>query len=436
MGTRSVHLAYGKDGFTLQFDDDRIEATIVLPKDPAPLANPQESFLEAVCAPLGSPALREVAHKALERVRAEHRQPKVVIAIADHTRPVPDRLLVPWLVDFLKISDAAVSMLIGTGSHRGSTEQEWKRMLGQASERFRILNHDCQDPALVFVGNSKCGGACWLNPEWVQADLRLATGFIEPHFYAGFSGGSKAVVPGIAGLETIRHFHRASLIENPSTTWGSHEGNPLQALTREMTAFCPPHFIVNVTLNRAKEITGFYAGGVGTAHDAGCREALNESIVRLPRRFPVVVTTNGGFPHDQNFYQTVKGISAASRIVEPNGTILAISQCEQGLPSEGAFERILAKPLETQELYNSIVASKVTEQDQWQVQTLLQCLAKARVILNSTLNAENRALTRTSHTSNPNRTLQQLAEAYPAAKMPVAILPLGPLTIPEVCESV
>lgn len=157
MGTRSVHLAYGKDGFTLQFDDDRIEATIVLPKDPAPLANPQESFLEAVCAPLGSPALREVAHKALERVRAEHRQPKVVIAIADHTRPVPDRLLVPWLVDFLKISDAAVSMLIGTGSHRGSTEQEWKRMLGQASERFRILNHDCQDPALVFVGNSKCG---------------------------------------------------------------------------------------------------------------------------------------------------------------------------------------------------------------------------------------------------------------------------------------
>nr|MBA3707451.1 DUF2088 domain-containing protein [Planctomycetota bacterium] len=272
----------------------------------------------------------------------------------------------------------------------------------------------------------------WINRAYVDADLRLATGFIEPHFYAGFSGGSKAIVPGIAGLRTVQHFHRASIIAHPRTTWGDIASNPLQALTREMVALCPPDFIVNVTLNLAKAITGVFAGEVRAAHDAGSTRAIAEAMVTVPRSFPVVVTTNSGYPLDQNYYQTVKGISAAARIVEPGGTILVASECRNGLPREGEAAAILATPKPSAELLASILASTHTRHDQWQVQTLLQCLAKARVVLHSTLSAEDRALTRVAHTDDLMATLDQLQRAWPSGKLPVAILPMGPLTIPSI----
>jgi nickel-dependent lactate racemase len=359
----------------------------------------------------------------------------VVIVIADHTRPVPDSLLVPWIVQELGVPDQSVTILVGTGTHRGSTPEELRKMLGPAAERFRVVNHDCEAARdLVFLGTSSCGGPCWMNRIWVDADLRLATGFIEPHFYAGFSGGSKAVIPGIAGLETVRHFHRAPLIADANATWARIADNPLQRLTREMTSFCPPHFIVNVTLNRDKEITGVYAGHVAAAHDAGCEAATREAIIPVHRRYPAVVTTNSGYPLDQNFYQTVKGISAAARIVEPGGVILAVSRCNKGLPEEGEFASILADPRTDAELHRAIQNAGITRHDQWQVQTLLQCTEKARVILYSELPDQDRRLTRTDHTDDPAQTLRQLAAAA-RHPLPVAILPLGPLTVATVREN-
>lgn len=423
----TVRMAYGERGYDLALDDALIEATVILPVDPPALADAHAAFLTAVRASHGTPPLSTLVRAALAEVRG--RAPRVVIAIADHTRPVPDHLLIPWLVEELGVPDSAVTILIGTGTHRGSTPDELKRMLGPAAGRFAVVNHDCHDPALVQVGNSSCGGECWLNHRWVEADLRLATGFIEPHFYAGFSGGSKSIVPGIAGLKTVQHFHRASLIADPATTWGDVAHNPLQRLTREMTALCPPHAIVNVTLNRAKAITGVFAGAVGAAHDAGCAAALHEATTPVARRFPVVVTTNSGYPLDQNFYQTVKGISAAARIVERGGTILSLSRCNVGLPDEGEFRAILADPRPTPELHCAIQATAVTRHDQWQVQTLLQCLEQARVVLHSELTPAQRAHTRTGHTDDPAGLLAELARAH-GGRLPVAVMPLGPLTIP------
>jgi nickel-dependent lactate racemase len=432
---RSVKLAYGELGYDLALDLPGLLPEVLLPANPPPLPDPQAGFLDAVQFPHGSPPLAEVARRAFELPRAKGRLPSVVIAIADHTRPVPDRLLVPWIVQELGIPDECVTILVGTGTHRGSTPQELRKMLGAAADRFRVINHDCEATNdLVLLGTSSCGGPCWMNRHWVGADLRVATGFIEPHFYAGFSGGSKAVIPGIAGLETVRHFHRASLIAQPNATWARLADNPLQRLTREMTALCPPHFIVNVTLNRDKEITGIYAGNVTAAHDAGCAAATEEATIPVPRRYPVVVTTNSGYPLDQNFYQTVKGISAAARIVEPSGVILAVSRCNNGLPEEGEFAHILADPRPDLELHLAIQCAKTTQHDQWQVQTLLQCLEKARVILFSELPEKARALTRTSHTSDPAETLRQLAAAA-GKPLPVAILPLGPLTVATVREN-
>ncbi|MBA3684665.1 MAG: nickel-dependent lactate racemase [Planctomycetes bacterium] len=418
-----LNLAYGTTGLPLELDDARFDATVLLPKDPPAHPDPRAAFAAAVARPLGARPLAELA-----RAKAPKR---VAIAIADHTRPVPDHLLVPWIVEQLGVNDAAITIIIGTGTHRGSTGEELARMLGAAAGRFRIVNHDCQrQDELVLLGRSRCGGECWLNRAWVEADLRIATGFIEPHFFAGFSGGSKGVVPAIAGLATVQHFHRAALIAHPRTTWGDPAGNPLQALTREMTALCPPDFIVNVTLNLRKEITAVYAGETIAAHDAGCAAALHEAMIPVSRRYPVVVTTNSGYPLDQNFYQAVKGISAAARIVEPGGTIIAVSRCNNGLPDEGEFRRLLADPRPSDQLLAAILASERTPHDQWQVQTLLQCGAGARIVLYSELPSGDQRLTRTAHTRDIAATLETERCRRALDRLPVAVLPMGPLTIP------
>jgi nickel-dependent lactate racemase len=428
----STLLAYGEEGLLLPLNIPNLLPEVFLPQDPPALSNPHEYFRQAVRKPFGSASLSSIANDALAIPRSQGRLPSVVIAIADHTRPVPDRLLVPWIVQEIGVPDECITILVGTGTHRGSTPVELRKMLGKAADRFRVANHDCTASGdLVLLGTSTCGGECWMNRHWVSADLRLATGFIEPHFYAGFSGGSKAIIPGIAGLETVRHFHRASLIAQPNATWARLQDNPLQRLTREMTGLCPPHFIVNVTLNRAKAITGVYAGNVTAAHDAGCSVALHEATIPVKRRYPVVVTTNSGYPLDQNFYQTVKGISAAARIVEPGGIILSVSRCNMGLPEEGDFAGILSDPRSNLDLHLAIQCSKTTRHDQWQAQTLLQCLDKARVILHSELSPRDKARTRTEHTDDPSLFLRELASRSPVP-LPVAILPLGPLGIPTI----
>jgi len=433
--SNSISLAYGTEFFEFNTNLPGLEFDVFLPDSPAALSDARSNFNAAIENPLNSPPFLAVAKDALRASLDEGRKPKVVIAVADHTRPVPDRLLVPWLADQLDLPDECITILIGTGTHRGSTPDEINRMFGSAAGRFNVVNHNCQSqPDLVFVGKSSCGGECWLNRHWVEADLRITTGFIEPHFYAGFSGGSKALIPGIAGLQTVRHFHRASLIDSPEVTWAKLEGNPLQKLTREMAALCPPHFVVNVTLNRDKDITGIFAGELVAVHNAGSKVSLEEATVSVSRRYPIVITTNSGYPLDQNFYQTVKGLSAASRLVEPGGVILVLSKCENGLPSEGEFASILSDSRTNDELYQFILDTKVTKHDQWQVQTLLQCLAKAKIIMYSNLSPSDRLITRTDHTDDPIATLLEIVASSSLDTLPVAILPLGPLTIPVVAQ--
>lgn len=417
-------LSYGKGSLPLHLDDHKFNVTLITPDNPPPLKDARQAFTKAALNPIGTHPLRQLVSKKSPR--------KVAIAISDHTRPVPDGLLLPWVIDELELNKSAITILIGTGTHRDSTREELQAKLGeQLLKQVHVINHHCLDREdVIYLGKSSCGGPCWLNRHWVEADLRIATGFIEPHFYAGFSGGSKAIVPGIAGIETIRHFHRASLIDNPTTTWGQLENNALQSLCREMVQLCPPDFIVNVTLNLEKSITGIFVGDVIEAHRAGARQAGKEAIIKTGRKFSAVVTTNSGFPLDQNYYQTVKGISAASRICENEGHIIVASSCSQGLPSEGEFAEILGQNLSDADLLEQLRNNKITRHDQWQAQSLLQSATRFHLHLKSELPAEKQPFTRAQPCTDVSKTLETIRQQLDVDCLDVAIMPRGPLTIP------
>ena len=422
----SFRLAYGKTYLEVKVDTSRFDVTTLNPKNAPGLDNPHDVFLEKASSPMNARPLSTLTE------RKGRPSPEVVIVIADHTRPVPDHFLVPWIVDLLGVDDTRVSILVGTGTHRPSSKDELRRMLGEDNlDRFRVLCHDCRDTSsLVLKGESSCGGRCLLNRVYCEADIRIATGFIEPHFFAGFSGGAKAIVPGIAGLETIRHFHRSELIAHPDTTWGETKSNPLQYLAREMVSFCPPDCIVNVSLNHQKAITGFFIGDYIDSHDNGCRDVFRESCVHVSKKFPLVITSNSGYPLDMNFYQTIKGISAASRIVEKGGSIIVASECSQGIPDGSHFNKTMRRGISSRDLLQEIMERKTAAYDDWQVQVLLEILKDHDVFLYSAMDPALQETARVDFIYDIKSKMDALREASGLATMPVAVLPLGPLTIP------
>jgi len=222
-----------------------------------------------------------------------------------------------------------------------------------------------------------------------RADKRLVVGFIEPHFFAGFSGGAKGIVPGVAGVDTILHLHNYDLIAHPHSTWGEFENNPIQREIAEMVAHCPPDFLVNVTLNSDKEISALFAGDYREAHKRGCERAKSTSMTPVPNRFPIVVTSNSGFPLDQNLYQTVKGISVAERIVEDGGDILVASECSDGIPNHGNFGSILQKADTPEAVDDWIRNLNDMMLDQWQAQILTGILKRASVAIYSALDSDS-----------------------------------------------
>ena len=421
-----IQLAYGDTFLELVLDPAFFNVDIIFPPKPPSLKDPQAVFIQNAKTPLGSLPLKKlVPQKSVKAL-------SVVIVISDHTRPVPDHLLIPWIVTELGVEDSCVTILVGTGTHRSPTNEELLNMLGPSViDRFEIIVHDCKDTKnLVEVGQSRSGEKCWINKHYVEADVKIATGFIEPHFFAGYSGGSKAIVPGIAGLSTISYFHRPQIIADPLSTWGNIDHNPVLQLSREMTALCPPDCIINVTMDLTKNITGIYIGNHITAHEAGCLKAKKQHCVKVHQNYPVVVTTNSGHPLDLNFYQTVKGISAASTITEQGGTIIAASKCGNGLPEKSEFEKILSKDLSDVKLLNSIINNDITMQDQWQVQVLLQILQKNKVGLYSMMNKNMLKIARVDHVYDIKKSLTHIRRSLDVSRLPVAVLPYGPLTIP------
>lgn len=420
MKTRRVALQYGRGELALELPAQNL--TVVEPRFVPGIADEAAGFRAAVRAPYGTRPLREI-------VRAHER---VAIVIPDHTRPLPRERLLPWLFEELAHVPAEnFSIINGTGSHRANTPEELRQMVGDAVfERYRIINHDSRDPAtLGRAGTTVDGRPVWMNRDYVEADRRIVMGFIEPHFMAGFSGGYKGVFPAVADLDAIKHYHRAQVIGDARSTWGLLANNPTQAQVRANGALLPVDFLINVTQNRRREITGFFCGEVIAAHEAGCAFAKQTAMVACPQPFPIVLTSNSGFPLDQNLYQTVKGMSAAAQVVAEGGLILAAAECGDGFPDHGSFKNFLFSHGSAQALLDTINRAPEPIEDQWQVQLLALILVRARVGVFSRIAPEE---IRRAHLE-PVADLAARVHAElkrHGQDVPIAVLPEGPMTIP------
>jgi nickel-dependent lactate racemase len=416
-----VALAYGRGRKTIDIPD---HAVVIRPEELAGLPDERAAFEAAVRAPIGAPPLRELASA----------DTTVAIVIADITRPSPSERLVPWIMaELAHVPRENVVIINGTGSHRANTRDELIQMLGrEIVDSVRIVNHSAfDDSQLTHLGRTSYGGEVWLNNEYLRADLRIVTGFIEPHFFAGFSGGPKGVVPGVAGINTIMHLHNAQMIGDPRSTWARLEGNPVQGEIREAITFAPPQFMVNVALNAERAITALWAGDYLQAHEIGCRFVAQHATCPVEAVFDVVITTNSGYPLDQNVYQAVKGMSAAARIVRPGGAIIAVAECSDGLPDHGNFKDLLQLRPTAHELLELIETPGFERYDQWQAQSQALIQRKADVYLYSSLDPQTVRRAMLTPTSDIEATLALLLERYGAAAQ-VAVLPEGPQTVPYV----
>lgn len=414
-------ILYGKGTLSIEVPDNSL---IIEPHHLEGLKDEKQAVINAFRNPIGLSPLRNIVKST----------DKVAIVISDITRPTPNHKLVPWIIEELAhVPHENFVVINGTGTHRDQTREEFSHMLGNWTvENIRIVNHQCHDKdELIKVGHSEFGCDVYLNKEYVEADFRIVTGFIEPHFFAGFSGGPKGIMPGIAGIETIMTFHNARMIGDPLATWGNMVDNPLQDMTREINRMCKPDFMLNVTLNSQKEITQVFAGELFEAHDTGCAFTKKHAMIQCDHRFDVVITSNSGYPLDQNLYQAVKGMSAAHKIVKKGGTIICAAECSDGLPNHGNYAEILQMRKTPHEILEMINDRSFKMFDQWQVQKQAVIQVWADVYVYSTLSDEEVKKAMFVPTTDIEQTLHDLKRKY-GEEMTVAVLPLGPLTIPYV----
>jgi nickel-dependent lactate racemase len=398
------------------------DVTVLEPTFVDGLPDEEAAFLVAVRDPIESRPMRELFRSA----------DRLALVIPDITRPlVTDRLLRWTIGELSHVPDASITIINGTGSHRVNTEAELASMVGpDILARFRIVNHTAHDPkTLAPVGKSPDGRTVLMNRKYVEADRRIVLGFIEPHFMAGFSGGYKGIFPALADIDSIMHYHRASVIGDPRSTWGRLEENPTQEQIRANGSLLPVDFCINVTQNRNRRITGFYCGQVLAAHRQGCEFARATAMVACERSYPIVLTTNSGYPLDQNLYQSVKGMSAAAQIVGERGLILAAAECRDGFPAHGNFRRLMLEHDSPAAILGTILAPGFSLYDQWEAQLLAMILLKARVGLHSMISPDEVRRAHLEPVAHIEEFLQAELERV-GGDSPVAVIPEGPMTIP------
>jgi nickel-dependent lactate racemase len=416
--TSRVRLAYGTTGLEITVPDD---ATVVRPAHRRAVDDDTAAVRAALERPVEGPPLRDLVGK----------EARVAIAVCDATRPQPRR---PMLAAIAEVLDGVVPahnvvVLVATGTHGPSSQDQRREMLGdEILAKWRVVDHDARDQTSLREVGRIDGVPVALNREWLAADVRITTGFVEPHFFAGFSGGPKMVAPGLAALETVLELHSPVRIADPRSTFGVVEGNPVHDPVRAIAAATGVTFSVDVLIDSHHRITHAFGGPVLAMHAAACRVAREVAMLPVAGPFDIVVTTNSGYPLDRNLYQTVKGIAAGGTVVAEGGTILCAAECRDGLPDDGRYARLLRGAPSIQAAADEVLAATRTIPDGWQVQVQARVQARARVMLQSKLAPADVRAAHLEPIDDVGSTLAALLREQPMAR--VCVLPEGPQTIP------
>lgn len=369
-------IPYYKKHLDVEIEDSLVNGVLTSHAESYKTSKTEEELVrEAINNPINSPKLEDL-------VKGKN---KIVIISSDHTRPVPSHITMPIYLETIRKGNpsADITILIATGMHRPTTKEELINKYGEkiVREEKIVVHNAYNDEDMAFKGILPSGGELWINKMACEADLLVSEGFIEPHFFAGFSGGRKSVLPGIASKKTVLWNHNAKFIASPYSRSGSLKDNPIHKDMVYAAKAANLKYILNVVINSEKKIIYAVSGDLEEAHKVGCDFVLSLAKVDSVKS-DIVITSNGGYPLDQNMYQTVKGLSSGEACVNDGGVIIIASSCVDGHGGE-FFYHLLADYENVEEAYKNIcdVDPSKTEFDQWEAQVLLRILVKAKVIV-------------------------------------------------------
>ena len=457
-GTRAVRMLYGKEGMTLRVPRS---AAVLTGQDVPPLPSPETAVAEALANPIGAPPLRDLLTAGAPQT--------IAITISDITRSVPNRQFLPSILALLNdcgIKDSQIVIVIGTGMHRPSSKEERELLVGpDIPKRVEVIDHRADDPATLVRLSSALSSTLRLGlklrpegrpshrlrPEgsddppvsicrrFVEADFRIVTGYIEPHFMAGFSGGRKGVCPALVDLQTIQRFHGYETLANPTADNGILDGNPCHEIALRVAAAVGVDFLFNVAINRDRRMAGIYCGDLEQAHRIGCAQVAEWAAAPIQAPFDLVVTNGGGYPLDQTFYQTVKGMCTALPALAKHSTLLQVSHCGQELGSPAYSKLLLDYDNDWPRFLADIAANRhETRLDQWEFQMQARVLARIGReklwFVSDGIPADRQRHIAVTPILGPEdaqaraqRAIDEYTAAHPGAR--IAVIPEGPYTM-------
>jgi lactate racemase len=420
-----IVMRYGKDGFPLDLPDD-LEVTLIRKKAMPVLENPGAAVQSAFSKPVACKPLKEEAKGCRS----------ACILICDITRPVPNGLVLPPLVRELieaGISPGAITVLVATGLHRPNEGEELREIVGDdwVLNTVKVANHFARnDDDHVFLANTSEGIEVGIDRRFVDADLRIAVGLVEPHFMAGYSGGRKIVAPGVAHEKTIRTFHSARVLENCNAVNCVLDGNPLHGAQLEIVRMIGKCLSLNTVIDEERRLSFVNFGEIEASHLEAVAFVRPYAEVPMKKRFRTVVTSSAGYPLDKTYYQTVKGMVGALEILEPGGTLVTVSNCSEGIGSrEYAESQGNLIRLGSERFMEEILPKRYAAIDEWQSEMQVKAMKKGRVCLFSEgLSKEQQFLTGVPMVTSPAEAV--MASVTASGDRRIAVIPEGPYVIP------
>jgi nickel-dependent lactate racemase len=418
-----IKLDYGRTGLDVELPEERLVGPLAI-RNAQPLADTSQAIADALAKPTGTPPLAELARG----------RKSACILICDITRPVPNRLILPPLLQILEeqgIPREEILILIATGLHRPNQGSELEEMVGpDIVKHYRIENHFGKRLAdHEFLGVTPNGVPAYIDRRYTQADLKITTGLIEPHLMAGYSGGRKVICPGIAALETVKVWHGPRFLEHPKADCGYLDGNPVHEENTRIAKMAGCDFIVNVSIDGQRRTTWVGAGDMEKAWLEGVR--FVENVVRVPVRGPVdvVVTSCAGYPLDTTWYQAIKGLTGALPIVKQGGTIILAASLTEGIGSP-EFQRLVDDNPDLELFKQRILGKDYFVMDQWQLEEFAKVAARCKVkVVTSGLSPERLKKCQVEPAATVEKAVaDSLADYGPTAK--IAVIPMGPYVLP------